>query len=221
MASNRLKLNPAKTEVMWLGSSRRLKGVPMDDLSIAGVMLKPSSQVRDLGVHIDCDLSLSAHVSQLTRVCFYHIRQLRVIRKSLTADTTHSLVRALVHSRLDYCNGVLAGQPDKCFDKLQSVLRASARLILRLPGWSSVSNQMRQQLHWLPFPERVHFKQCTLVYKCLHDMAPVYLSDMCVPVADHSGRSHLRSAAVGNLIVPATRTKTIGPHGFYFSGPSA
>jgi hypothetical protein len=80
---------------------------------------------------------------------------------------------------------------------------------------------MRQQLHWLPFPERVHFKQCTLVYKCLHDMAPVYLSDMCVPVADHSGRSHLRSAAVGNLIVPATRTKTIGPHGFYFSGPSA
>ena len=158
-SSNRFKLNPAKTEIIWLGSACKLKHCPMDELSIAGVMLRPTTQVRDLGVQLDSNLSMSTHINHLTRTCFYHIRQLRTVRRSLTVDTTHALVRALVHSRLDYCNSVLAGQPKYCFDKLQSVLRASARLIvLRLPGSSNVGNLIRRQLHWLPFPERVQFK---------------------------------------------------------------
>ena len=57
-----------------------------------------------------------------------------------------------------------------------------ARLVLRLPGWSNVSALIRRQLHWLPFPERAQFKLCTLVYKCLHQLAPVYSSELCVPV---------------------------------------
>ena len=42
-----------------------------------------------------------------------------------------------------------------------------------------------------------------------------------MPVSMHPGRSHLRSAAIGDLLVPPTRTKTIGPHGFFSSGLSA
>ena len=143
-----------------MGSASTLNHCPMDE-SIAGVMLRPSTQVRDLGVKVDNNLSMSTHINHLTRTCFYHIRQLRTVRRSITVDTTHILVRALVRSRLDYCNSVLAGQPKYCFDKLQSVLRASARLVLRLPGCLNVSALIRRQLHWLPFPERVQFKLCT------------------------------------------------------------
>ena len=62
------------------------------------------------------------------KLCFFHPGQLRLIRRSLTNDTTHALVRALVHSRLDYCNGVLAGLPINKVTQLQSIRRASARL---------------------------------------------------------------------------------------------
>ena len=106
MGSNRLKLNPSKTELIWLGSSRRLEHCPVGELNIAGVPIKPATHVRDLGVMIDNDLSLQVHINHVTRTCFYHLRQLRVVRRSLTTDKAHSLVRALVHSRLDYCNGV-------------------------------------------------------------------------------------------------------------------
>ena len=58
MASNRLQLNPSKTELIWLGSSRRLKHCPMDALNIAGVSIKPSSYVWYLGVYVDGDLYL-------------------------------------------------------------------------------------------------------------------------------------------------------------------
>ena len=134
---------------------------------------------------------------------------------------THSLVRALVHSRLDYCNGVLAGMFQYQIDRLQSVLRAAARLVLGLPKWASVSDAMHDELHWLPFPERVEFKLCSVVYKCLHESAPRYLSQYCIPVASLPDRSHLRSAASGDLFVPATSTKTIGPRGFFHAGPAA
>ena len=61
---------------------------------------------------------------------------LRVVRRSSTTDTAHSLIRALVHSRLDYCNSTLAGLPQCQLNKLQSILRVSARLVLLLHTWT-------------------------------------------------------------------------------------
>ena len=85
--------------------------------------------VRDLGVEVDCDLWMAAHVGHITSLCFFHLRQLRLLRRSLTTDATHSLVCALIHSRLDYCNGLFAGLPAGQMVRLQSVLRAAARFI--------------------------------------------------------------------------------------------
>ena len=126
---------------------------------------------------------MEAHISQLSRTCFYHLRQLRVVRRSLTTDSAHSLIRALVHSRVDYCNGVLAGLPQTQINRLQSILRAAACLVLQLPGWASVLNLMRVQLHWLSIPQRIQFKLCSVVYRCLHNTAPIYLRDLCVPIS--------------------------------------
>ena len=220
MASNRLRLNPSKTEIIWLASARRLVHCPHGPLEIAGVQLMPQSHVRDLGVMVDSNLSLMSHVNHLTSVCYYHIRQLRAIRRSLTVNTAHALVRALIHSRLDYCNGVLAGLPQYLSDRLQSVLRSAARLIFRLPTSSGITNLIKEQLHWLPFPKRIEFKLCTMAYKCLHEQSPIYISELCSSVSSCPGRSQLRSATVGNLVVPQILTKTIGIRGFSYSCPS-
>ena len=50
----------------------------------------------------------------------------------------NTLVRALIHARIDYCNGLLALCPKYLTDKLLSVLRAATRLILQFPYRSSV-----------------------------------------------------------------------------------
>ena len=202
----------------WLSS---LKHCPQDEQSIAGIRIKPTLRVRNLGVMVDGELTMANHISHLTRTCFYHLRQLHVVMRSLTMDTAHSLIRALVHSRLDYCNGTLAGLPQYQLNKLQSILRASARLVLLLPGRASVSSLMRVRLHWLPFPQRIKFKLCSTVYKCLHDAAPAYLSEFCVPLFSQAGHSRLHSAAAGDLLIPLTRTVTIGGRGFSVAGPVA
>jgi len=48
------------------------------------------------------------------------------------------------------------------------------------------------------------------VYKCLHGMGPIYLSEMCRPSSSEAGRRHLRSANRGQLFVPRYRLTTAG-----------
>ena len=81
-------------------------------------------------------------------------------------DTTTILVYALVRpiSRIDYCNGVLAGAYDVHLRQLQAVLNAAARLIVRKRKYDSISSTIRDIMHWLPIRQRVEFKTCVLVY---------------------------------------------------------
>ena len=52
-------------------------------------------------------------------------------------------------------------------------------------------------------------------------LAPSYLIDMIGSVSKEPGRRHLRSAAHGYLVVPASWTKTLGPRAFAISGPDS
>jgi len=210
MSSNRLRLNPAKTELIWLGSPWHLQACTADSMLLrwSGVTVRPSTQVRDLGVIVNSDLSLATHISRVTSVCFFYICQLRLIRQSLTTDAAQTLI----HSRLDYCNGLYAALPDNHLTRfLQSILRAAGRLVIRVPSRAPVSAAMRDILHWLNSPQRVTFKLCLLSYKCLHGLAPEYLSLSCVPLTAVSGRSRLRSADDRQLMLPRTSTVTLGP----------
>jgi len=51
------------------------------------------------------------HVKKTVSCCLAALRQLRQIRRYVPTSTFQKLVVALVHSRLDYGNGVLVGIP--------------------------------------------------------------------------------------------------------------
>ena len=72
----------------------------------------------------------------------------------------------------------------------------------------------------LPIQQRLEYKICLLIFKCLHQMAPVYLTVMSDPVSASASRSHLRSTACSDLAVPRSRTTTYGQRSFSVSGPS-
>ena len=117
-----------------------------------------------LGVRLDSRLTFTPHVQCLARRCFYYLRQIRTVRRSLTTDLTKSLVHALIASRLDYCTSVLYRINTSATKILQSVLHSAARLIMRKRKFDSITPTIKDDLHWLPVPQRIVYKLCTIIY---------------------------------------------------------
>jgi len=113
MSANRLKLNLDKTELLWAGT--RYNMTMLNDsgpsLQLNNVTVNASQHVRVLGVHFSSDLSLDKHVSSVSPICFYHLRQFRRVRRSFDANSASTLVHAFMTSRVDYCNAILARAP--------------------------------------------------------------------------------------------------------------
>jgi len=221
MASNRLKLNPAKTEFMWCSTPRMSHHVDhITPFVIENVSVAPVTCVRLLGVQLDSELSMTTHVSRTVSSCFYQLRRLKSARRSLPLASAKTLVSSFVTSRLDYCNGVLAGITLRQIDRLQSVLNAAARLLHGGTKRDHITPLIRDKLHWLRFAQRVTYKLCVLVYKALHNSAPRYLCELVVPIASTVTSRRLRSADSHGIIEPRSRLK-FGDRGFSVAAPQA
>ena len=106
---------------------------------------------------------------------FAVLRQLRSIRRSVPTSVYHTLVVALVLSRLDYGNAVLVGLPAYLYNRLQSVLNAAARSIAGLRRTDHITDTLAS-FHWLKVPERIQFNLATIVYRSLNGTASRYLA---------------------------------------------
>ena len=79
---------------------------------------------------------------------------------------------------------MLCGLPDFRLGKLQRLQNAAARLVVGCPKYCHITPVLRN-LHWLPVRQRIKFKICMFIYKCLHNLAPVYLTELCVSRQTH------------------------------------
>ena len=219
MSSNRLKLNGDKTQFIWLGSRQRLAKISKDNLVIQGAEISPLDSVRDLGVIIDCKLTMEDHVNSVVKSCFFQLRQLRSIRRSLPTDARKALVHSFVASRIDYCNAILCGVSDRVVRRMQTALNAAARLVVDA-GRRQHMTPILQSLHWLPVKQRILYKIGIISFHCVRGDGPAYLTEMFSRVSVTSGRANLRSAARGDFVIPRTNTMTFGPRSFRVSGPT-
>src|SRR6218665_3115414 len=130
-------------------------------------------------VTLDQELTFVRHINLLCRSCYYQLRQLRVVSRSLSPVAASTLVHAFVVSRLDYCSAIYEGLPTCRVKFLDRVLRTAARLGGRIPKFGRVSGYMRDVLHWLPYPQRIVYRISALVRRCMEGLAPFYLRELC------------------------------------------
>ena len=217
MGSNRLKMNVDKTQLIWTGTRQQLSKVAVSELQLHSGVVPFSLNVMNLGVLLDGELKMDDYIAGRCKSCYFQLRQLRQIRRSLTLDARKSLVHAFIGSRLDYCNSLLYGVNEGLLKRLQSVQNAAARYISGAKKFDHISPVL-QNLHWLPIRKRIVFKVATLVYKCLHGIAPPYLAEDCVPVSSVPGRVQLRSASNYDLVCSG-RSSNSGRRTFASVGP--
>ncbi len=109
------------------------------------------------------------------------------------------LVQALVISRLDYCNALLAGLPSSTIKPLQIIQNAAARLVFNEPKRAHVT-PLFISLHWLPVAARIKYKTLMLAYRTTTGSAPAYFHSLLqIYIPSRS----LRSASERRLVVPS------------------
>ncbi len=120
------------------------------------------------------------------------------IRPFLSEHATQLLVQALVLSRLDYCNALLAGLPASSIKPLQLIQSAAARLIFYEPKRTHVT-PLFINLHWLPIAARIKFKALMFAHRTTSGSAPLYLNSL---LQTYMPSRSLRSASERRITVP-------------------
>ena len=180
MTRNYLLLNSDKTEVIVLGPKHLRDQLADESFALDGFTLASKATVKNLGVTFDQDMSFEAHIKLISRTAFFHLRNIAKVRHILSQNDAEKLVHAFVTSRLDYCNALLSGCPNKSLNSLQLVQNAAARILTGTNRRDHITPSLAS-LHWLPVKYRIEFKTLLLTYKALNGLAPPYLKELIEP----------------------------------------
>src|SRR5208282_281083 len=162
MASNFLTLNPAKTELLIIGLPTQLSKLHMPNLILPdNSSITPVQSARNLGIIFDSNLSFDKHISNLSKICYFHIRDLRRIRPTLDFDTARTIATSLVHSKLDYCNSLYYNLPQSQLKRLQAIQNSLARCITPSSRFQHITPRLKS-LHWLKVEQRIQYKLISL-----------------------------------------------------------
>ena len=156
-------------------------------------------------------MSFDKQVSETCKACFFHIRALRHIRASLTTEASKTIAVAIVGSRLDYCNSLLAGTSVSNLTRLQHVQNALARVVAQKPRFCHITPVL-SDLHWLPVRHRITFKIATVTFGILQFQQPTYLASV---IPKYVPARALRSASVLSICVPHVKPPSQPPNLFH------
>ena len=206
LLNNGLHLNPSKSEAIAFFNPR---SKPLESLaesitsiSVAGSPIKLQSSIKNLGVYLDSKMSFDKQVSETCKASYFHIRALRHIRSSLTTEACKTIAAAIVGSRLDYCNSLLAGTSLSNSARLQLVQNTLARVVTEKSCFCRITPVL-SDLYWLPVRHRIDFKIATITFKVLQFQQPSYLAAL---IPRYVLTRSLRSPSSLSICVPSRKT---------------
>jgi len=217
MIQDKLLVNDSKTELILIGSKQQLSKLQPISISVGNSSISSSSEVKNLGCWLDSNLSMSKHITNVCKSAFFHLHNIRSIKKYLDNDSLHILVHAFITNKLDYCNSLLFGASKEQIDKVQRVQNAAARLLMGIGKYSHITPALKE-LHWLPVTARIKFKILLFTFKAVHNIAPSYINSLVTKKLKSS--YSLRSNDSLYLEPPKGKMlKTFGARSFQHAAP--
>ena len=200
---NHLLINPGKTKYMMIGTRQLMSKLPTDtSVSFLGKSLKPVDSAKDLGVTLDRHLNYDKHVSLLVSSCMNKLCQINRAKNSFDTKTLSEIISSLVISKMVYCSSVWSNTSASNVKKVQSIQNFACKIITKSRKYDHVTPLLRE-LNWLPVDKLLYFRDASLTYKCVNNLAPDYL---CNKLIKRSSIHDRRTRTHDSLQIPLFKT---------------
>ena len=210
--ANKLTLNVDKTKFMIFGTSRTLGKFHDIQLTYNNNIIERVDEFKYLGVKLDSNLSWSAHVDYLCKNVSKRTGIIKRMKYFLPHQTIVMLSNALVIPHFDYGSTVWSNFSAEFQNKVQVLHNSLARIILSADIRTPI-NEMMETLQWVKLDKRWHEQLLLIVFKCLRNMSPSYLSSQFEFV--HDNHSHLTRNHTSNTLVVPKFTSNSGLRTFH------
>ena len=175
--ANNLTLNIKKCKYIIIGSPfkiRELRDINIPQIIIDNKPLKRETELYDLGVLIDENLSWEKHINNSISKAYGKLRTAYRAKNFLTKESKTNVVEYYVLSQLNYCNILMQNITQKLSTKIQKLQNACTRFIFGLRKFDHISGHFRQ-LKVLNMANRKTLHSATFMHKIVNKKAPTYL----------------------------------------------
>jgi len=200
--NNQLLLNPDKMKLVIFGSWQLTAKVIDPRLFLLGKELKPVKAARDLGVTLDSNLTFNEYIVSTVSSCMSRLGQINRVKHIFDKHALIIIINALVFSKLFYCSSVLSNTTQVNLDKLQAVQNFACHILCGAKKFDHITPLLKD-LHRLPVRQQLYFRFAVLVFKCMKECAPEYLTSNLVRRSAVSTRTTRNSQL---LNIPLFRT---------------
>ena len=189
---------------MVIGSKWQLKSLNLDDftISVDSDKLFLASQAKYLGLWVRNDLSWDDHILELCRKMYYYFHMFRRLRKILPSALLLNIHKTYVQSKIDYGLSIWGCTTEVNLNRAQRIQNLLARIICNNFDYiHSRGIDLVRSLKLQNIQERRDYFLCVLMFKCIHGLAPHYLSNDVTMHVDIHGYD-TRSAENMDLYIP-------------------
>ena len=199
-----MKVNATKTELMIFGTKQMLRDIPEVTVRFTNTNITCASQVRNLGVIFDRNLSFQSHVDQLVPKCTGMLLALNHAKLVLPPVTTKYLITALVFSTIRYCLSVYSICNNTQLHRVKKLVNFAARVLSGRRKQQHVADVI-QSAGWLTAQELISYHRIMSVHRLITLQQPAPLAETIGPPASRQHQHNTRGA--DRLSVPRIHTE--------------
>ena len=203
LCNSKLSLNCDKTVSMLFGSNRILSKCNQLNLKVNGRNIQHVQSTKYLGMLLDPNLRWNLHIENMCTRISKLVRLLSRLRYTINFSNLKIVYNAIILPIFDYGDVIYGTASAKYTESLQKLQNRACRTILGISPYRHISiRELHARLGWKSLDARRCCHLSSMVFKAIHDLAPLYLKNLfkfCNSIYP------LRSD--GNLALPRPRTE--------------
>ena len=177
--NNCLKLNEGKSVFIIIGSKNnisKLNARRMSDIIVNNKKIKRETQVRNLGIIFDENLSWDVEINKTISKSYSKLREAYRHKNFLSKGSKVSIVQSYLLSQFNYSSIILQNLKNYQIKKIQTFQNTCTRFILNIRKYDHISQGFKS-LGFLNMDNSRKLQSLSLMHKIMRNEAPQYLSD--------------------------------------------